>query len=341
MKHAQQTPASCETISLKRQQVIDHIGKGPSRFGGFKSETNVKGQLKTLPLNRVQLFANVTLDCEDAGIQGHFSACQILRVLHFVDFDRKKTMSLLKRMDPRHLQMTAQELESQLLSKTLLPIPSLRAFAAEDMFYMRPSRFTPGETTTSAVIANLLYVMDTFYERHRDISRSIGFIANMNDWTMENFNVDYCWTFMQGLQGRLAPVKVELFLIVNPPGWFDKVWNIMKPMLASGFRKKVHMIPEKDLAKFLEPGFEKHLPDEFKQGQVSLDHLAQDFVQHRRYVERKTGCRLPCPENKALLTSDKTERFRGRMRRNLIDAKGWYMLDATASSEECTENCFE
>ena len=321
-----------ENVTLKRHRVAEDIGKGPSRFGGFKTEVNAKAQLKVLPMDCVEVFAQVTLDCEDAGIQGVFSACQILRVLHFTKFNRKRTTRLLKRMDPRHLQMTAEELEPQLLSKTLMPIPSLKAFTAEDIFYMRPSRFVPGETTTSAVIANLIYVMDSFYERHRDTSRSIGFIANMNDWTMENFNMDYCWQFMEALQGHRAPVSVDLFLIVNPPKWFDKIWKIMMPMLSPTFRKKVHMIPEKDLDKSLEPGFEKHLPDEFQKGQVSLDY--------RQYIESKTGCRQPSPDNKALLLSDKTERCQGRSRRCSLNGDGWYMQDTTCT-EDSTESCFE
>jgi hypothetical protein len=79
--------------------------------------------------------------------------------------------------------------------------------------------------------------MDHFYERHRDTTRKLGFIANMKDWTMDNFSMDYCFQFMQALQGTKGPVKVDLFLIVNPPKWFDKVWNIMKPMLSTAFRK--------------------------------------------------------------------------------------------------------
>lgn len=146
---------------------------------------------------------------------------------------------------------------------------------------------------------------------------------------MANFAVDYCLQFMEVLQGRKAPLKVKLFLIVNPPRWFNKVWAItMKPMLAPSFRKKVHMIPEKDLMKFLQPGFEKHLPDEFAQGRNSVEQLASDYVTFRRYVEDKAGSRMPCEAHTSLLRSHKTGE--GRQRRS---AKGKEELpDATHSS---------
>merc|ERR1711933_631799 len=90
--------------------------------------------------------------------------------------------------------------------------------------------------------------------------------------------------FMAMLQGRV-PVRVRLFLIVNPPSWFGKVWSIMKPMLAADFRKKVHMIKDNKLSEFLEDGFEKYLPDEIASGTASSDAIVSDFVTYRKFVE--------------------------------------------------------
>jgi len=161
----------------------------------------------------------------------------------------------------------------------------------KSFFYMKPSRFTPRETPTSGIIANLLYVMDSL-DRFTDpnASRSnhkIGFIANMNDWTMKNFPVDYCLQFMEALQGKMGPIKVDLFLIVNPPSWFDKVWQIMKPMLSSKFRAKVHMIHQDKLEKYLAKGYEKYLPQELANGQVDVASHVEDFIQYRKYVEKR------------------------------------------------------
>lgn len=128
------------------------------------------------------------------------------------------------------------ELNWKLETHTLFPLPAgvtARKHSVQDLFYMRPSRYFPSQTTARCIITNLIYVMDCLHERRRyenSKKHKIGFIANMNDWKMENFAFDYCQQFMFALQGRVAPVHVDLFLIVNPPGWFDRIWYIMKPV---------------------------------------------------------------------------------------------------------------
>lgn len=323
-------------MSITKKQLISEVGKGPARFGGFENEISLAEQLKSLPLDRVQDFAQLTIDCEEVGIQRKFTPSQILRVGKYTIFDRKQSISILKRMDPRNLNITAKELETQLLSKTLFPLPSLKANDAQDMFYMRPSRYVPGQTSVRAIIANLIYVMDTFYDQHRDSSRKMGFIANMNDWTMENFSISYCMHFMEALQGAVAPVSVGLFLIVNPPSWFDKVWKIMKPMLAASFRKKVHMIKETDLSRFLKPGFEKYIPNEFNAGLAKVDDLVRDFVAYRKFIEQKTGCRTESKENKSLLVP---RRSNHSSRRNSVDG-GKYVHDSSTTFSEPSFNSF-
>lgn len=105
---------------------------------------------------------------------------------------------------------------------------------------------------------------------------------------MTNFSVNYCYQFMMMLQGRI-PVRVRLFLIVNPPGWFDKIYAIMKPMLAADFRKKVHMIHEEDLPNFFEEGFQAYLPSDCtKNGKADTQELVEDFVTYRKKVEEQT-----------------------------------------------------
>jgi hypothetical protein len=59
--------------------------------------------------------------------------------------------------------------------------------------------------------------MNVMMEKEKACEEGIGFVADMNDWTMENFSVSYCYQFMMMLQGRV-PARVRQFLIVNPPG---------------------------------------------------------------------------------------------------------------------------
>ena len=89
------------------------------------------------------------------------------------------------------------------------------------------------------------------------------------------------------LQGYVIPVRVQLFLIVNPPSWFDAIWKIMKSMLAPSFRKKVKMIPQRDLPKYLQDGYLAYLPDDMLGGQANTEDLVRDFVSYQFYKDEQ------------------------------------------------------
>ena len=109
-------------------------------------------------------------------------------------------------------------------------------------------------------------------EKESACTEGIGFVACMDDWTMKHFSTDYCFQvsyytiwlskdllhllltfftskFMQGLQGKLTPVNVVLFLIVNPLSWFGAISKIMQPMLVPSFGCKVKVIVADKLPK--------------------------------------------------------------------------------------------
>ena len=83
------------------------------------------------------------------------------------------------------------------------------------------------------------------------------------------------------------------FYSVNPPAWFDKIWKIMKPMLAPSFRKKVHMIPQSRLNEFVggqQPGWEEFLPNEFADlGRADANQIVQRFINRQQRAERHSG----------------------------------------------------
>ena len=153
------------------------------------------------------------------------------------------------------------------------------------MFYMKPSRYNPSDTPARTIIDNLVYVMNTMLARERPCRDGIGFLACMDDWKMKNFEVNYCYQFMMTLQAFTVPVTVQLFLIVNPPSWFGVIWRIMKPMLAPSFRKKVKVIKERMLHKYLKEGFENYLPDDLSCGRENTEALVRDFIAWRKCAE--------------------------------------------------------
>eukprot|EP00934_Nitzschia_sp_Nitz4_P008359 Nitzschia sp. Nitz4//scaffold83_size84149//10078//11404//NITZ4_005164-RA/size84149-processed-gene-0.16-mRNA-1//1//CDS//3329558917//8349//frame0 len=271
------------------------LGEGPMRFAG-KGEHSISRQLRELSEADYRTFRKVKDRCHTLGTKRHFNDAVVLRFLRNTipsgksDFSEDRAWKALKKFNLRYHEMRLARLEKQLLSKTLFPLPGLKSKQGHDMFYMRPSRFVPRETRTKDVIDNLMYVMNSMVEERESACRDgIGFVACMDGWTMKNFEVEYCFQFMMGLQGRLAPVNVTLFLIVNPPSWFGAIWKIMKRMLTASFRQKVKMIPESDLEKYLQPGFEQYLPDDMKSGQVNTMDLVDDFVEYRRYLDEQNG----------------------------------------------------
>eukprot|EP00977_Amphora_coffeiformis_P005748 scaffold1221_cov207-Amphora_coffeaeformis.AAC.7 len=225
--------------SIYELELFASLGEGPMSFGPVCRGKTIQEELRHCNSAQVEKIIQLKLACETAGLDQKFTDEQIYRVATYKGFSVGKSVRLLKNMDPRFINTTCRQLKDQLETQTLFPLPSLCGVNdIDDFFYMRPSRHCPASTPTSTVIANLVYVMDCLYERRRNYQHKIGFIANMNDWTMAHFSVDYCWQFMQVLQGHTAPGNVDLFLIVNPPAWFDTVWKIMKPMLVPSFRKK-------------------------------------------------------------------------------------------------------
>jgi len=266
---------------------------GPERFAPSKDERTIQEQIDGLSKEEKQCFDNLKTKWsekypDDSDL---FSDEMILRFAYCSPgtkkFNDNASWKVMKNFDKRFLGLNAVDLEQQLLSKTLFPIPGLKTLEGEhDIFYMRPNRYFPNKTPTKDIVDNLGYCMTSMQDgNEQNAKEGIGFVANMEDWKMKNFSVDYCLQFMNMLQGKI-PVRVRMFLIVNPPGWFGMIWKIMKPMLSADFRKKVSVIPESELSNFLSKGFEEFLPDEFTDGRASTDDIVKDFVAYRKSVEK-------------------------------------------------------
>ena len=311
------------------------------RFGPVRRPVDVKECLMTRPAD-LEAYILLKVRIEGSQLDSVFRPHQILRVAMYHKFNVDKSLRLLKHMDAKNWNISAEQLDAQLSTHTLFPLPNKlmsKDSKIKSFFYMKPSRFVPSETTTSSIIANLLYVMDSldYFTDPNASNNKIGFIANMNNWTMSNFSVDYCLHFMEALQGKKGPIQVDMFLIVNPPSWFDKVWQTMKPMLSAKFRTKVHMVSEDNLGKYLASGYEKYLPHELSNGQVDMASHVKDFIKYRKYVEAKIFPeeRQPTKETKSLVrTKSVAHQRRSSLKHN--DKKVPHSSSAKAvSTTEC------
>ena len=266
------------------------IGKGPTRFAPeIDSLRSVETQLEMLSPSEKDCLLTLKNKWELAHPEEPFADEVYLRFARCSPgkkFDEKSAWKTMKSFEKALVTLSITDMKKQLYTKTLFPVPGLKSKDGHDFFYMRPSRFSCKDTPTEKVINNLCYVMNCMVEKESACADGICFLANMDDWTMRNFCTDYCFQFMSGLQGKKVPVRVNLFLIVNPPSWFNKIWAIMKPMLAPEFRKKVHMIKESQLSDFLADGFESNLPDDMSTGKASTEQMIRDFAHYRKYIER-------------------------------------------------------
>jgi len=266
--------------------------KGPERFAPAKEERTTEEQIAGLSEEEKECFDNLKSKWNKKfpDVAEQFGDGMLLRFAYCSPgkrkFNEQASWKVMKNFDRRFLSLTAVGLEEQLMTKTLFPVPGLKTLeGGHDVFYMRPSRYFPKTTPTKTIVDNLGYCMMSMQEgNEKNSSEGIGFVANMNDWEFKNFSVDYCLQFMKMLQGRI-PVRVRMFLILNPPGWFGKIWSIMKPMLSKDFRTKVHVIPESKLSKYLSEGFEDFLPDELANGCALTDDIVKDFVAYRKSIE--------------------------------------------------------
>lgn len=215
-----------------------------------------------------------------------FSNEMYLRFARFCNFDERAALKMMKECNVRYLRLKCSgDLEKQLQTKTLFIPPGLQTREGFDVFYMRPSRYKPTETTTDEIIDNLAYIMQVMMEKEQSCAQGIAFLANMADWNMSNFNMKYCLEFMKTLQGHYFPVDVQYFLIVDPPNWFGKIWEIMKKMMTQEFRKRVRMISSEELCIYLGDDYSCFLPDEMNVGKSHTDGIVSDFIAYRKFVE--------------------------------------------------------
>jgi hypothetical protein len=291
--YAQEDSARHGAIDYTRAEM--EVGEGAMRFSG-RGERSFEDQVAEMNNTNKRILKRLLQRWEDSRAKKRSHALSKEWILRFARVTAKRDIfreshawAAMRNLKKRYVSLSAHSLEEQLLSKTLFPVPGLKTMDGYEMFYMKPARYFPKETRTRAIIENLNYVINTMLEREHPCTHGIGFVANMDDWGWTNFEVKYCLQFMLTLQSFNVPVRVELFLIVNPPSWFGAIWKIMRPMLAPSFRKKVKVVLRDKLPKYLAPGFEEFLPDEMEGGQANTEDIVQDFITYRKYYEWKLG----------------------------------------------------
>jgi hypothetical protein len=183
------------------------LSEGPMRFAPALPERSIEEQLLSLSDKERECFEALS-DAWDARypLEG-LSDELVLRYARNSPgterFDKKsawKGMALLHKHASvvKQLSLTVANMEEQIMTKTLFPLPGLKTKDNNDVFYMRPARYSPEVTATHVVIDNLAYCMNSMVEKESACTDGIAFIANMDGWTLQHYGTDYCLKVSEG-----------------------------------------------------------------------------------------------------------------------------------------------
>ena len=97
------------------------------------------------------------------------------------------------------------------------------------------------------------------------------FLVDMKDWKWENFSKEHADSLFQLLQ-FIAPVRLQTFILVDPPLWFNTVWSIISPAMTKQFKSRWFMTTRSKLPEHIS---EKALPPEMGgEAKMSNEFLA-------------------------------------------------------------------
>jgi hypothetical protein len=173
--------------------------------------------------------------------------------------DVKHSVSLLKNYAEWYVKTKGS-------AKTRLSIKDVHAFLLTGIFvaplgddkdgfpiiYMRPNQYFPGKIPHDHVIKALVFMLEHFTMDEKAAKYGFTFICDMTNWGWSNFGASYAERFFNILQGRF-PIRLRKFILVNPPGMFNMVWKIIRPMMKDEFASKWSLIKMEDLFNFIEP----------------------------------------------------------------------------------------
>lgn len=288
-----------DTIITRLQPDIDYdqlersLGKGPLRFAFGRNERPISEQIDSLAPSQRACFDRLknegesmdSLLCNDSHSRNDGLYLLLARCSGF-KYEKASMMMKNWQAGSAYYLLRCAELKEQLQRQTLfIPSPELKTRSGLSVFYMRPSRYFPKVTPTPIVINNLAYILQVMLEKEDCSTRGVAFVANMKGWTRHNFSLDYCRDFMNMLEGNVVPAKVELFLIVDPPVWFEIIYNIILNMLSEEFAQKVKLVSSQDLGDYLADGYQDFLPDDMEGGKCTTKTAIDDFIRYRVAVE--------------------------------------------------------
>jgi len=209
-----------------------------------------------------------------------------LRFIRCHHFQTERALEMMERFEQRYINLTCSAVEKQLANQIVFIPPGLKTKDGLEVIYMEPSRFNPKVSDAQSVIDAIVYCINVIQEKESACTEGIVFVANMVEWNTSNLDESLCGDLVKVLQGFIVPVKVKRCLIIDAPECFETAWDVIKAFLINDVTCKVEHVNSKALTLYFEEGFRAKMPDAIHGGQYPTRCMVQNFIEHRKYVEK-------------------------------------------------------
>jgi len=234
----------------------------------------------------LQEFDEVTQEWYRVEREYVFTDEMYLRFIRCHHFQIERALEMMERFEQRYMNLTCSAVERQLANQIVFIPPGLKTKDGLEVIYMEPGRFNPKVSDAESVIDAIVYCMNVMQEKESACTDGIVFLANMSGWNASDLDASLCGDLVKVLQGFVVPVKVKRCLIVDAPECFEIAWDVIKAFLIQDVTGKVEHVNSKALSLYLQEGFQSHMPDAIQGGRYRTRSMAQNFIEHRKYVEK-------------------------------------------------------
>jgi len=172
----------------------------------------------------------------------------------------------------------------------LFPLTGLKTKKeGSEVVYFRPSRFNPHTEDPSLLIKNLCYVLNDLSSTEEQCRKGVAFVANMNSFSTKHYDKEFWLELLDVLQGNVVPTTISLFLILDPPTWFGRIWRQMKSHMSPEFAKKVRLTEAEDLPEYFPDGYQFSFPNCVPGCWRKKSEMVEDYVDRRIFLDKQAS----------------------------------------------------
>ena len=225
--------------------------------------------------------------CWESGVS--YDDALLQRFACFYNYDVEATKKALQENEDNHLlrlQMRGSLLK-QVETCALFPLSGLMTKReGAEICYFRPSRFHPKKQDKSLLIKNLCYVLNDLSTTEEQCRHGVAMLVNMKDFTTDQYDEQVWLELLDVLQGNVIPTRISLFLILNPPTWFGRIWRQLKTNMSPEFFSIVRLVETEDLPEYFPEGYQSYMPNDVVGCWRRKDEMVEDYIDRRLFIDR-------------------------------------------------------